>query len=265
MTEPNSRTENSEKRVLPNFPFGTSPAPGIEIEGSATVEKLFPVILPVPCEEYRKLALRERVKFLSRYARHALTISEQLTVIRYPLSENQEDGHPLHIRNCLRENNDLPKDEKGAPMPVKGRWWSVTHKPEYVGAVLSSQPVGMDIEKISLRSERLWEKIADSTEKALIDSRQPDSFFRYWTAKEAVLKAAGTGLTELSQCRIAQVPDADHLILRYRDRDWHVEHFRIGKHLASVIKNSRQVEWHVFPLAPERISAGSITGASPMP
>ncbi len=256
MTEPESRTGNLGQRVLPDFPFGTPPAPGTEIDGCATAEKLFPVILPVPSEEYRKLTVRERVKFLSRYARQALMISEELTVNRCQVSgvrdsglgvRDQGAGHPLCLRDYLRENRELPKDEKGAPMPVKGSWWSVTHKPEYVGAVVSSRPAGMDIEKISLRSERLWEKIADDTEKKLIDSGQPDSFFRYWTAKEAVLKAAGTGLTELSQCRIAQVPDTDHLILRYRDRNWHVEHFRIAEHMVSVVKDGRQVEWHVFP------------------
>ncbi len=245
-------------------------------------KKLFPVIAPVPCEEYRKLTVRERVKFLSHYARQALMISEQLTVKSYQLSVNSEqlsviseqltvnsyqlsvgseqlavgswqlaekpgDEHRLYLRDYIRENRELPKDEKGAPLPVKGRYWSVTHKPDYVGAVVSSQPAGMDIEKISLRSERLWEKIADNEEKAMIDSGQPESFFRYWTAKEAVLKAAGTGLTELSQCRIAQVPDADHLIIRYRNRDWYVEHLRVSEYIASVVKDRKQVEWHVFP------------------
>jgi len=210
------------------------------------VEKLFPVILPVPCEEYRKLAVPERVKFLSRYARHALMLSEQLSGGRGSVSEKPENEHLLYIRAYLKENRDLPKDEKGAPLPVKGIYWSVTHKPEYVGAVVSLHPAGMDIEKISLRSDRLWEKIADKTERSLIDSGQTESFFRYWTAKEAVLKAAGTGLTELSQCRIAQVLDENHLLLCYRNRDWHVEHFRLPEHIASVVRNGNHAQWNVF-------------------
>ncbi|MGE0086171.1 MAG: 4'-phosphopantetheinyl transferase superfamily protein [Desulfococcaceae bacterium] len=241
------------------------------MNSNETVEKLFPVILSVPSEEYRKLAVRERVKFLSRYARQALMISEQLTVNSeqlsvnsyqlavgsWQLAEKPVDGHRLYFRDYIMENRELPKNEKGAPMPVNGRWWSVTHKPDYVGAVVSSKPAGIDIEKISLRSERLWEKIADNTEKAMTDSGQAESFFRYWTAKEAVLKAAGTGLTELSQCRIAKVPDADHLIIRYRDRNWYVEHFRLAEYIASAVKDSSPLEWHMFPSVPRSLSDSS--------
>ena len=92
--------------------------PKSEIRNQTT---LYPVILPVP-EEVSAYKPRERVKFLSVHARKALALCAQ---------------------TCGISLGELKKDDDGVPLPFDGIYWSVTHKKEYVGGVLSSQPAGI--------------------------------------------------------------------------------------------------------------------------
>jgi 4'-phosphopantetheinyl transferase len=75
-------------------------------------------------------------------------------------------------------------------------------------AVSEGLEVGVDLERIRLDVEvaKLSERyFAPSEHAAIMQSTQEQratSFFRYWVAKEAVLKAQGIGLQALSQCEI---------------------------------------------------------------
>ena len=75
-------------------------------------------------------------------------------------------------------------------------------------AVSKGQEVGVDLERIRLDVEvaKLSERyFAPSEHAAIMQSAQEQRvtrFFRYWVAKEAVLKAQGIGLSALSQCEI---------------------------------------------------------------
>jgi 4'-phosphopantetheinyl transferase len=180
------------------------------------------VILTVP-ETARTLTPRERVAFLSRHARKALQISAA--------ASNLKIGAAL-------------KDRHGRPQPVKGVYWSLTHKPAYVGAIVARRHIGIDIETIVQRkTEALLDKVADSDEWALIGSRSWEGFHRYWTAKEAVLKADGTGLEGLSHCRVVAISDANSLIVQIKRRRMTVEHFYFDGHIASVAKTAGTVSW----------------------
>lgn len=186
---------------------------------------IYPVILPVPTEA-RDLPPRQRVRFLSELAREALRRSaERLQV----------------------ELGPLEKDTRGAPLPFQGHFWSLTHKPEYVGAVFAPSPVGMDLEKIRPCSAALFRKIAAEKEWALDDgSDREQLFFRYWTAKEAVLKTGGEGMKDLSRCRVRQVIDATHILVEYHGRTWTVEQVFFAGHVASVASQRARLEW-IFP------------------
>lgn len=185
--------------------------------------EIHPVILKVP-PEYGKLSVRERVRFLSRYGRRAVRESADLGGLRL---------------------DSFPKNEKGAPLPVDGVHWSLAHKPGYVAGVAAPRRIGIDIEPIRPRSDRLRDKIADPEEWDLIDADHPESFFRYWTAKEAVLKAHGVGLTELSRCRIEKVIDPCHLSVCFRGKTRLVTHHYFNDHLASVVKDGFRIRWTV--------------------
>ncbi len=189
------------------------------------IQILYPVILPVP-EEVREYRPRDRVKFLSTHARKALTLCAQ---------------------KCGISLGDLKKDPDGVPLPVDGIYWSVTHKNEYAGGVLSSRPVGIDLEKIQSCSRGLFRKTAAEAEWALADPSADEStvFYRYWTSKEAVVKTSTAGIKDLLNCRIHQIIDDHHLEIEYRKKRWQIEHFYFGDHIASIVQNDFKIEWTI--------------------
>lgn len=185
---------------------------------------IYPVILAVP-ENERRLTGREKVSFLSIHARRALEISAQKRQIQL---------------------GDLKKNESGVPLPFNGNYWSVTHKAEYVGGVIAQARIGIDLEKIRSVKEAIYRKTARENEWGLSDSDKVALFFRYWTSKESVLKASGTGIRDLLKCRIKRIIDDNHLVVNYRERDWIVEHFYFNGHIASLIKNNVDVKWTFY-------------------
>jgi 4'-phosphopantetheinyl transferase len=182
---------------------------------------IYPVILAVP-DKKQTLKGREKVSFLSKHARKALEISAQKSHIQL---------------------TNLKKDEKGVPLPFNGHYWSLTHKSKYVAAVIASTPIGIDIEKIRSCSKALFRKTARDSEWKLSNTEPFILFYRYWTSKESVLKASGTGLRDLSKCRIISIIDDNHLVVDYRDQEWLLEHFYFDEHIASIVKNDFHVEW----------------------
>jgi len=185
---------------------------------------VFPVILAVP-ELERNLTGRKKVEALSALARFALEIS------------SVKSGVNL---GCLTKNED------GAPVPFDGNFWSITHKTEYVGGVIAQTETGIDIEKIKPCSKALCNKIAGPREWALSDSEREILFFRFWTSKEAVLKAAGTGISGLSDCRIEKILSDNSLIVNYNNKIWGIRHHFFGTHIASVVTNGLDVEWSLL-------------------
>jgi 4'-phosphopantetheinyl transferase len=185
---------------------------------------IHPVILAVPNQK-QLLRGREKVSFLSRHARKALEISAQ----------------KRHI-----QLGDLQKNENGVPLPFDGNYWSVTHKTEYVAGVIALERIGIDLEKIRPVKEALYKKTACESEWGLSDTDKMALFFRYWTSKESVLKASGTGIRDLLKCRIKRIIDDRHLVVNYREHDWVVEHFYFNGHIASVVKNNVNVKWAIF-------------------
>jgi len=80
-------------------------------------------------------------------------------------------------------------------------------------AVSKGQEVGVDLERIRSDVEvtKLSERYFTPSEHATImqstQEQHAAKFFRYWVAKEAVLKAQGVGLQALSQCEILMAAD----------------------------------------------------------
>ncbi len=189
------------------------------------IPALYPVILPVPAE-VGEFVPRDRVVFLSRHARLALEKSAARSAI--PMGE-------------------LRQTDNGAPLPFDGTYWSISHKPRYVAGVVAPMPIGIDIEKIRPCAKGLFEKTAGQAEWALAKTGSDSlaTFFRYWTAKEVVVKAAGTGLKDLLKCKIDTLIDEHHLTIRYAGKDWHIEHFFFDGHIASIMTAGRLIHWFV--------------------
>jgi 4'-phosphopantetheinyl transferase len=192
------------------------------VQTDQTTPTIYPVILPVPVEA-RDLPPGRRVRFLSRHAREAL----------------RQSAERLQV-----ELGPLAKDSRGAPLPFRGYFWSVTHKPEYVGGVLAPSPIGLDLEKIRPTSAGLFRKTASEDEWALAeDSDREQLFFRYWTAKEAVLKTGGEGIKDLSHCKVRKVFDDTNLLVDYRGTTWPVAQIIFDGHMASVAGRGFRLQW----------------------
>lgn len=190
-----------------------------------TLTTLYPVILSVP-ESHRRLHGRDKVKALSRLARSAL------------------------MESCAKSGlglETLPKNENGVPLPVDGVHWSLTHKSDVVGGVAARLPVGMDLETIRPVNDGLFAKVAGLDEWQLADGMDRQAaFFRFWTAKEAVLKALGKGIAGLSLCRVVEIVDDARMILTYDKIHWLVGHVWFDGHVAAVTPHDFTVSW-TFP------------------
>jgi len=192
---------------------------------------LFPVVMPV-IEAGHKPSGEEKVAHLSRIAREALKVSAEKSRVRL---------------------GELLKDEKGTPRPVAGNYWSLSHKPKYVAAVVSKDKVGIDIEEMKPRPESLFARVA-SDEEWELQERSWDTLFRYWTAKEAILKVIGIGIGGLKTCRITSVPDENHITLDYKGQFFLVEQLRYKNHIVSVLKDDNQIEWVVRDEFPDNMT-----------
>jgi 4'-phosphopantetheinyl transferase len=192
---------------------------------------LFPVVMPVIKAEHKPSG-KEKVDQLSQIARQALKLSAEKSGVRL---------------------GELLKDEKGIPCPVAGNYWSLSHKPKYVTAVVSKSKVGIDIEEIQPRTESLFAHVA-SDEEWELKERSWDTFFRYWTAKEAILKAIGIGISGLKTCRIISAPDEKHITLDYKGQFFLVEQLRHKNHIVSVLKDDNQIKWVVLDESPDNMT-----------
>ncbi len=187
---------------------------------------LCPVVLSVPVH-LQRLRGRPQVAILSRLARVAVRLSARLSGVAAPAVE---------------------KDARGIPQPSAGIHWSLTHKPAFVAGVVAAAPVGIDIEYIRPPSEGLYRRIATAEEWRLgRGMARQDLFYRFWTAKEAVLKAERVGLRGLAGCRIRAVPDRQHMQLVYASRTWSVSHYDLPDHVVALTCGHEHIRWQVDP------------------
>jgi len=117
---------------------------------------------------------------------------------------------PAQLQFCYNANGkpDLRPTDGIAPIA-----FNVTHSENlalYAFAVQGS--VGIDTEAIKPVGllPQLIERYFSLKEKALITAQSPQEqerhFFYYWTAKEALTKATGRGITDLTQIELAVSP-----------------------------------------------------------
>ncbi len=143
---------------------------------------------------------------------------------------------------------NLKKGDNGQPLPSKGVFWSISHKDEYAAGLVSKSPAGIDLEKLKNIALPLFKKIVSPHEKQCFNKERDNIiFFKCFTAKEAVLKAVGVGLTGLSDIVVTKADDSFNTWLSYKNIEYKVEHFFFDKYIASVVKNDLdyhyEIEW----------------------
>lgn len=168
--------------------------------------------------------------------------------------EQQRACARLALRHCASlcgaPLDGWRQDTADVPLPNEGYFWSVSHKRHWVAAVVADAPVGIDIEHIAPRPRKLHDALADDAEWELMGDRSWLSFFRLWTAKEAVLKAAGTGIAGLAACRLVGVDRERRLTLDYEGRRSRIEHFYHTDHVTAVTCDQARAEWCVLDRIP---------------
>ena len=197
---------------------------------------MYPVILRVP-EEIRDLDNRARAAALGRYARQALERSGKRSGF-FP--------------------QRLEKDRHGAPLPSSGVHWSISHKPEYVAGVVAKSFVGIDIETIRPVGSALFNRVCTGEEMRCFHGDDQDPlvlFFRTFTAKEAVLKAARIGLKGLSRTRVVASGGASTTVISLANDRYTVEHFINRGYIAAVVGNHATVQWECEKTAFEPLTA----------
>jgi acyl transferase domain-containing protein/phosphopantetheinyl transferase len=116
------------------------------------------------------------------------------------------------VRSFVRRNGDdllypveifLTHDEEGKPLIhgernakklLEGVHVSLAHKGVTAVAIAADKPVGIDLEKIEEKAESFMDMAFTSRERELLASlQQPEGAIRFWVAKEACSKKAGTG------------------------------------------------------------------------
>ncbi|HKO54622.1 MAG TPA: 4'-phosphopantetheinyl transferase superfamily protein [Thermoanaerobaculia bacterium] len=125
----------------------------------------------------------------------ALSVDE----VRVWFAEAKRREHTAAGRALLRHvlgEVEVERGEGGKPRLASGELhFNISHSGELVAVAIAMEPVGIDVEEIRPTRELL--AIARrffSAEEARRVEQDADQFFRVWTAKEAIVKAIGSGV-----------------------------------------------------------------------
>lgn len=112
---------------------------------------------------------------------------------------------------CAREANyEWRYNEHGKPFLPNGSYFSISHCKEGIAVVIDDAPIGIDIEAIRHADEELIKRTMNEEEQvAIAAAAEPDRMFTwFWTRKEAVVKAQGTGIESFEQLqRVLESPN----------------------------------------------------------
>lgn len=108
-----------------------------------------------------------------------------------------QGGEPMEWQ--LEAPREGPPRVSGSPVPFSGRI-SIAHSGPWVLTAVAAGPVGIDIEQRRGRERDWdgWQRLALTPREAAVIASQPDreaALLMHWTAKEALGKAEGTGVT----------------------------------------------------------------------
>ncbi|MBR4368527.1 MAG: 4'-phosphopantetheinyl transferase superfamily protein [Prevotella sp.] len=138
----------------------------------------------------------------------AVSAERRTYALRYRREEDQRLclSAYLLLQRALREEYGLSEvppfciGEHGKPV-LEGYpdiHFNLSHCREAVACVVSTHPVGIDIEMVDSFDEALLPTTMNEKEQQIIlESPHPEStFIRFWTMKESLLKLTGEGITD---------------------------------------------------------------------
>ena len=99
----------------------------------------------------------------------------------------------------ISDLGDFGYNEYGKPYLANGPYFSISHCKEGIAVAIDDAPIGIDIEAIRHANEDLIERTMNEEERLAISELGMREFTRFWTQKEAIVKAEGTGIMSFEQ------------------------------------------------------------------
>lgn len=192
----------------------------------------------------------EQPPVIAQHLAQSLSPDEQARVKRFRFVQHQQRslisrgilrallGRYLHVDPATLA---FEYETHGKPMLSLAQDWpklqfNLAHSQDLVVyAIAVNHPVGIDVEyqrpmtDISEIAQRFFSKSEQQALQRLSGGAQKTAFFHYWTAKEAVLKATGQGLAELSAVEVSLPDCALHLqgdlAQHYPIHSWQIRFF----------------------------------------
>lgn len=111
-----------------------------------------------------------------------------------------------------------PIKYKGSNKPYKDNiYFNGAHCNNYIVFATSNVEIGIDIEQVKPVKDNLIKHVFSLNDQSKIIDY--DSFFKYWTIKEAIVKADGTGFTTAD---IQNIPCNEKLNI-YKEKTYHIK------------------------------------------
>lgn len=133
----------------------------------------------------------------------------------------------------------MKKNEYGKPyFSYDSFSFNISHSEDYIVCVISTdekENIGIDIEKIKTIDIENFSSVFTSKEKNNITSEK--HFYKYWTRKEAVIKADGRGL----QIPLRNV-DTTEIKVEVEDKFYYLLEIAIDKEYAMHLASSKKIE-----------------------
>lgn len=109
--------------------------------------------------------------------------------------------------------------KNGAPKPLKNLYWSVSHKTIsntiYLSAIISTKPIGIDIEYIRPRSKELL-NIFSTEEYKIFGKKNWLNFYKIWTTKEALIKKLNLTFNDLKNIHFVNKTNVTYSNVNYK-------------------------------------------------
>lgn len=94
---------------------------------------------------------------------------------------------------------DFWYNEHGKPYWENGPYFSISHCKQGIAVAIDDRPVGIDIEGIRHAEDDLIVRTMNEAEQEEIQRAGDKAFTRFWTQKEAIVKAEGVGIYSFEQ------------------------------------------------------------------